>query len=53
VRVTRRSEDFILEVTVWGMDRVCTHRIGGGTTEMQCDSVADLPFNQLKTNAGR
>lgn len=50
-----------------GMMRVGTHRIGGGTTEMQLNSVAeryldlpreldvsrDLPFNQLRTNVSR
>lgn len=47
-----------------GMDRVTTHRIGGGTLEMQLNLVAerylelprepsfdrDVPFNQLKAN---
>ncbi len=50
-----------------GFMRVCTHRIGGGTTEMQLNSVAerylnlprepgpdrDIPFNQLRHNALR
>jgi len=52
---------------VWGMSRVCTHRIGGGTTEMQLNSVSErflglpkepsndnaVPFNQRKTSAER
>ena len=49
----------------WGMVRVMTHRIGGGTAETQCNAVAerylglprvtgsdrDLAFNQLKHSA--
>lgn len=52
---------------LWGMNRVCTHRIGGGTTEMQLNSVSErflglpkepsndnsVPFNQRKTSAER
>jgi alkylation response protein AidB-like acyl-CoA dehydrogenase len=48
-----------------GLDRVTTHRIGGGTVEMQLNLVAerhlelprepavdrDIPFNQIKNNA--
>ncbi len=50
-----------------GLDRVCTHRIGGGTTETQSNAVAErhlglpkepsndntIPFNQRKINASR
>ncbi len=50
-----------------GLDRVCTHRIGGGTTETQCNAVAErhlglpkepsddntIPFNQRKINSDR
>ncbi len=50
-----------------GLDRVCTHRIGGGTTETQANAVAErhlglpkepsddnaIPFNQRKINADR
>jgi alkylation response protein AidB-like acyl-CoA dehydrogenase len=49
----------------WGMSRVMTHRIGGGTLETQLNNVAerflelprepgpprDTPFNQLRHNA--
>ncbi len=53
----------------WGMHRVTTHRIGGGTLEMQRNGVAErylelprdeadiadrtMPFNERKTNASR